>query len=524
MYMRRFAKQMVSGILAVILLFSGSAYATEEFAFKAPEQSYDDFTEYQGIKIFVNGRYVEFNDDLGYPIIIKGRTYIPVRVVSDTLNAYVYWWDVASSVFVKKHEKSLNIKPGRNYIGVNNLASDAFHSFISDYENHVDDFGNKVDVIPINEVPFVKNGRTYVPFRALFEAFDMTVIWDGDTKTIYAMNDYENNTECIDFKSYSVVSIGDVDLNKEYDKIIYDGQEIDKNYIKILQNCDQYKVLIDGDTLNIFSYQYLFDLNYLYRAHIWCKNDKTGDGYNSRYGYQVHYTNEAEKELVTNLGWIDRRSNGVAKWNLRDDSMQGKSFVLGSPLEAENYVELDKVVDALVDRICATAKSDEEKVIMANNELCDLLEYAKDDDGAIWAYGLYDSLVVHQRGSCGDYAMAFKYLMDKMGINCMVATGWTDGGEPHAWNEVLIDGAWKIVDVTWNDGIGTNINPWLLADYTESPSEITPGSTGNPVGFGRIDYSVTRTDGYVDNERFTSAAQRSYERLVKYTLKLHNAS
>jgi hypothetical protein len=33
--------------------------------------------------------------------------------------------------------------------------------------------------------PFIENGSTYVPVRAVAEAFDLSVSWDGDTKTVF---------------------------------------------------------------------------------------------------------------------------------------------------------------------------------------------------------------------------------------------------------------------------------------------------------------------------------------------------
>ncbi|MFZ5986820.1 MAG: stalk domain-containing protein [Bacillota bacterium] len=36
--------------------------------------------------------------------------------------------------------------------------------------------------------PYIKDGRTLVPFRKIFEALGMDITWDGDTKTVYAKN------------------------------------------------------------------------------------------------------------------------------------------------------------------------------------------------------------------------------------------------------------------------------------------------------------------------------------------------
>ncbi|MDQ2086554.1 copper amine oxidase N-terminal domain-containing protein [Herbivorax sp. ANBcel31] len=37
--------------------------------------------------------------------------------------------------------------------------------------------------------PYIKDGRTLIPFRRIFEELDMDVTWDGDTRTVYAKNE-----------------------------------------------------------------------------------------------------------------------------------------------------------------------------------------------------------------------------------------------------------------------------------------------------------------------------------------------
>ena len=62
---------------------------------------------------------------------------------------------------------------------------------------------------------------------------------------------------------------------------------------------------------------------------------------------------------------------------------------------------------------------------------------------------------------CEGYARAFKILCDRVGIPCVLVDGNArssnaDKGGAHMWNYVQIDGAWYVVDVTWNDPTGGN--------------------------------------------------------------------
>lgn len=73
---------------------------------------------------------------------------------------------------------------------------------------------------------------------------------------------------------------------------------------------------------------------------------------------------------------------------------------------------------------------------------------------------------------CQGYAYAFKYLCDKIGIDCVVVTGdlcqtYSDPG-PHAWNAVELDGKWYGVDVTSNDSLSTDIYNFLVGSGTAS--------------------------------------------------------
>lgn len=60
---------------------------------------------------------------------------------------------------------------------------------------------------------------------------------------------------------------------------------------------------------------------------------------------------------------------------------------------------------------------------------------------------------------CEGYSRAFKYLMDGVGIPCVLVsgTGTNSQGqtETHAWNYVQINDKWYAVDVTWDDPVIT---------------------------------------------------------------------
>lgn len=70
---------------------------------------------------------------------------------------------------------------------------------------------------------------------------------------------------------------------------------------------------------------------------------------------------------------------------------------------------------------------------------------------------------------CEGYARAMKVLCDKVGIPCILVRGNASGGA-HMWNNVMLNGKWYVVDVTWNDPVcgnegavsGCESEKWLL--------------------------------------------------------------
>lgn len=57
-------------------------------------------------------------------------------------------------------------------------------------------------------------------------------------------------------------------------------------------------------------------------------------------------------------------------------------------------------------------------------------------------------MLVNHIGVCNGYALAYKYLLNEVGINCYMVTSESMN---HAWNLVELDGSYYHVDVTWDD-------------------------------------------------------------------------
>lgn len=118
-----------------------------------------------------------------------------------------------------------------------------------------------------------------------------------------------------------------------------------------------------------------------------------------------------------------------------------------------NYA-IESVENVKNDIINSLEGNDIEKMKTVHDYLVDHTEY--DANAGSMVYNIYGTLI-NGKSVCEGYARAFKYILDDIGIPCIIACGIgrnsTGATESHAWNYVKIDGVWYAVDVTWDDPI-----------------------------------------------------------------------
>ena len=99
------------------------------------------------------------------PIIIEGRTLIPIRWVAEPLGAEVVWDGVERKVTVTLKNAKIELWIGKNIARVNGV------------DTPIDPDNPKV-------VPMIISGRTMLPVRFVAENLGCKVDWDQDTKTV----------------------------------------------------------------------------------------------------------------------------------------------------------------------------------------------------------------------------------------------------------------------------------------------------------------------------------------------------
>ena len=149
-------------------------------------------------------------------------------------------------------------------------------------------------------------------------------------------------------------------------------------------------------------------------------------------------------------------------------------------LKDKEIASMQKEIDAEAQKVLAgidANATDYEKVLYIHDYIVDNTVY--DSDGADFvtenpeadlpqdvhnSTSIYGCLV-KRRAICSGYAATFKYLADKLGLECLRVSGNSvETGEAHQWNCVKVDGAFYYIDVTWDDKVAKDPNKHMK-DY-----------------------------------------------------------
>ncbi len=164
------------------------------------------------VKVEIDGKEincVDVNGDPASPLLIEGTTYLPVRAVSEALGVSVEWDNDTRSVFIDgKPEKAELGKEINIFIkGAKLTARDADGDVVN---------------------PIIKDGSTYLPIRAIGNAFDKSVSWENATRTAslttptYLKLDENKTYAIINKASGKAISVSDSGLvTEKYESYTY---------------------------------------------------------------------------------------------------------------------------------------------------------------------------------------------------------------------------------------------------------------------------------------------------------------
>ncbi|MBE7026127.1 MAG: copper amine oxidase N-terminal domain-containing protein [Ruminococcaceae bacterium] len=129
----------------------------------SPKGNPEENLENKGIEVRVDGHYIAFDSE---PTIINDRTLVPIRAIAEALGATVGFDDATKTITISKNGNTITMTVG----------ADSAH--ITYYD------GAEYDAT-LDCPSMIINDRTLVPVRFISEAFNKTVEWQADTKTVW---------------------------------------------------------------------------------------------------------------------------------------------------------------------------------------------------------------------------------------------------------------------------------------------------------------------------------------------------
>ena len=126
--------------VAFMIMFSSNAYAVD---------------------ISIDDTKMEFCGHTGIPFIDShNRTQVPLRIVMESLGAEIDWNQNTQTVIVQKDDIMVEVPIGKYYIIKNGQQ------------------------IPNDTAAIIRGSRTFIPIRAVLEAFGTEVEWENETQTV----------------------------------------------------------------------------------------------------------------------------------------------------------------------------------------------------------------------------------------------------------------------------------------------------------------------------------------------------
>lgn len=192
------------------------------------------------ITVILDGKPISFDQN---PIMMNDRVLVPIRAIAEAMGAEVSWDEG-----VRKVGSMVGITKDNRYIGFcvedtgYNENYNPFHMMIRD--------GNYEGLFITLDAPvIIYNDRTLVPVRAVSEAFDANVEWDGNTQTVNISTEAQKiNTASTEITPEKAKNLAEQALRKKFidSQYGYEAYKI-KYYVADYGN----KYLVCGVTTNM---------------------------------------------------------------------------------------------------------------------------------------------------------------------------------------------------------------------------------------------------------------------------------
>ena len=134
--------------------------------------SYGDGVKHYDLHLTIDGKKVNFTDELGHPMLIKEtqRTIVPIRIISENMGYKVGWDQKTKTATISDNKTKIEVKIGENTALVNGKR---VHM---DKDNDGAIHHTQAMLIPAKGEG---NDRTYVPLRFIAETFGLEVEFEN---------------------------------------------------------------------------------------------------------------------------------------------------------------------------------------------------------------------------------------------------------------------------------------------------------------------------------------------------------
>ncbi|NYB73651.1 copper amine oxidase N-terminal domain-containing protein [Sedimentibacter hydroxybenzoicus DSM 7310] len=176
---KRVIKAMAAVVVILMMLSLSAAYAAGE------------------LKIFVDDVMLETEVP---PVIINGRTMIPVRAVSEAADCEVQWDEEQKKISISAPHRAQPLM----YMYLDN-------PIVNLYVYNAETMETAVDQVEADAAPVLVNGRTMVPLRFIAETMGFEVEWNEAEGAVYlgsgpeltAAGGYDDNTQFPPYAEYT---------------------------------------------------------------------------------------------------------------------------------------------------------------------------------------------------------------------------------------------------------------------------------------------------------------------------------
>ena len=159
------------------------------------------------------------------------------------------------------------------------------------------------------------------------------------------------------------------------------------------------------------------------------------------------------------------------------------------PITTIENSELEKKITSILSKLKLEGLDSYKKICAIHDYLCNNIKYENDNTNK--CHTTYAALVTG-KCVCQGYASAFYRLCREAGVPCRYASGTADGGA-HGWNYVRLSDKWYLVDVTWDDSLGSK------SYFLKAEKKISTHKRTSPKDFFNSTTNVLATGDYKYN-------------------------